>query len=206
MKRFAIIISVVALALSCFGCATNSGSQSGDSQSSSSDATVTVTEDLLGVSNPVAEPPIPCTKKVEFQNVSFMIPEEWESGVGVGDYMKVWSGEDIFGSMNIEASDLNANNTDEELLVLPNSTKDQQVANGFTLEETFTVNRKGDLGYVIIPFSAIQKDADGKEQKFWGYSFCGYDNELITANFSSTKEDKDVLATFRWILENIEVS
>lgn len=204
MKRFAVIISVVALALSCFGCSSNS--QSSDNQSSSSDATVVVSEDILEISNPVPEPPIACTKKVEFQNISFMIPEEWESGIGVGDYMKVWSGEDIFGSMNIEASDLNANNTDEELLALPNSTREQQVANGFVLEEAFTVNRKGDLGYVIIPFAATQKDADGNEQNFWGYSFCGYDNELITANFSVTRNDKDVLATFRWILENIEVS
>lgn len=211
MKRLAVLISIIALALLCFGCASNEASngssQSNDAQSSvASNANEATTEDLVGIMGPVAEPPIACTKKLDFQNVTLMIPEDWEAQVGMGEYLKISYGKEIFGSMDVQESDLNANNSDEELLVFVNSTKEQQINNGFILDENFTVTRKGELGYILIPFKATQDTQEGKSQDFWGYSFCGYDNELITANLSCTKDDKDVLATFRWILENMEVS
>ena len=218
MKRFAILLTTTAMALCLFGCTSNDSagsaeSSSSEAESSSSESTAAETPvnnaadslDMHSISAPVDEPPIPCTKKAEIQNVSIMVPEDWTAEVGIGGYLNIASGDNISGSLSVEESDMNANNSDEEIMVFVNETMEQ--AEGFTIEEGLKVERKGNLAYVIVPFSATQPSQTGEgTQDFWGYSMCGYDDELIIADMSCTTDDKDVLGTFRWILENIEVS
>ena len=216
MKRLVISLAAAVMAFSLFGCASNdsaNNSSEADSAQSSSEAASSNAAvnnaadamDMHAITAPVNEPPIPCTKKAELQNVSIMVPEDWTAEVGIGGYLKIISGETISGSLSIQESDMNANNSDEEIMVFVNDTLEQ--AQGFTIEEGLKVERKGDLGYVIVPFSATQPKQNGESgvQDFWGYSYCGYANELIIADLSCTTDDKDVLGTFRWILENIQI-
>lgn len=201
MKRLAILLLTSVMAIACFGCTSNEPSQP-ESSSSSAEASV----DQHGFNTPVAEPPIPCTKKAEIGNVSIMVPEEWEARVGVGGYLKIASENGVTGSMNVDESDMNASNSDEELSAFMIENRDRVVNEGFTVEDEVKVERNGDLAYIILPFTSTQTYEDGETTDFWGYSFCGYDNELITADLSCTEENKEILETFRWILENVQVS
>lgn len=226
MKRILIPIIAAAISLCMFGCASNdassdatqssgaetqastsdSGASSADASSQQSSDSQESATDLHGITGPISEPPIPCTKKATLGNVSIMVPEDWTAEVGIGGYLKINSGDNIVGSLSIEESDLNASSSDEDVMVFVNQTMEAQKDAGFTIEEGLKVERKGNLAYVLVPFSAEQEDANGKTQNFWGYSMCGYDDELIIVDMSDTENDKDVLMTFRWIIENLQVN
>lgn len=212
MKRWTISLVAVFFTVSLFGCASNDASSS-ISQSSyestsdaMSDATSDVGADLHGIASPISEPPIACTKKAEVGNVSVMIPEDWSADISIGGYLAIETDNDVvYGTIRVDESDMDASNRDDEIMTFVNDTMESVVNNGFIIGEGLKVERKGDLAYVIVPFSAVQQDQEGKDQSYWGYSLCGYDNELIIADFSSTEQDNDILQTFRWILENIQV-
>ena len=205
MKRWIISLVAVVFAVSLFGCASNDASSS-SSQSSSSEAASDAAGDIHGIAGPISKPPIACTKKATVGNVSVMVPEDWSAEVGLGGYLAIETDNNVVhGTISIDESDMNASNSDEEIMVYVNETTERVASNGFTVDEGLKVERKGDLAYVIVPFSAVQQDQEGKDQSYWGYSLCGYDNELIIADFSSKEQNNDILQTFRWILENIQV-
>lgn len=196
MKRLFISIVAIALSLCAFGCTTESSSSSASSE-------VESVTDMHSITSPVSEPPIACTKNVDFENISITIPEEWNAEVGVDGNLKVYSGDDISGTITVQESDISANNSDEELMTFVNDRLGQ--AENFTIDEGFKVMRSGDFAYVIVPFTGVRSD-QGSTQEFYGYSLCGFANELIIAEFSCFEDNKDVLTTFHWILENLQVN
>lgn len=213
MKRFAVIIAICAMAFSLVfvaGCSSGDSSQSSASSDAATqdgaDGSAETGVDSLGVAYPVAEPPIPCTKEATVKNVTVKVPEAWTTEIGVGGYLKIVYESTINGSVGIDDTMLNAESTQDDFVEFINSTMAQSsMYFGLSFGENPVIEQKGDLAYTIIPFSADSSDENGEAQAYWGYSYCGFDKELILADFSCEENDPEVLATFRWILENIQI-
>lgn len=222
MKRLVAYLASIALAMSLFGCSSGEPSGNGSTQTESSASTADNTAtnasastsqsgpytDIFGISSEIAEPPIPCTQRQRVENLVVMIPEDWEAEIGTGGYLKITSGTDVRGFLGLEDSgDTTFDEADIEssLTDFVNQNLSQISSSEFTMDTNAAIQKKDDLTYVIIPFTDSYSNDEGKTTNQYGYSYCGYDDEIIIGDFITTKDDKDVLGTFRWILSNIQI-
>lgn len=163
--------------------------------------------DMLGTPIPVHEPPIKCGKQIDLGNVTIHVPKKWKVKVDEGaGTLNITGGKNISGTMTIQDYDTTDVKSEEDLQEFVGTLLNQAKENGYFLEEKFAIEHIGNLIYTIIPYSAEVEVNDGKMKEFWGYSYCGYDNELIVFELTTEKENADVLATFRWIMENLKVN